>query len=174
MNAGASILLCVAVPISRWPGIIAADPSSGNKVPWITVKIGTVASAKLDRTILIRSFFFRSKFPCLMGVENSSAFSCNYKCRAKFIGLSEIRARVYVFSSSFCDSCDLSGNINIWERFTKIAFNDIFYRVILFVFYSFNANFFNNKIIQLLLRIIIINNEGISYKKNYQKWNFKK
>lgn len=103
-----------------------------------------------------------------MGVENSSAFSCNYKYRAKFIGLSEIRARVYVFSSSFCDSCDLSGNINIWERFTKIAFNDIFYRVILFVS-SFNANFFNNKIIQLLLRIIIINNEGILYKKNYQK-----
>lgn len=60
-------------------------------------------------------------------------------------------------------------NINIWERFTKIAFNDIFYRVILFVFYSFNANFFNNKIIQLLLRIIIINNEGILYKKNDQK-----
>lgn len=168
MNAGASILLCVAVPISRWPGIIAADPSSGNKVPWITVKIGTVASAKLDRTILIRSFFFRSKFPCLMGVENSSTCSCNYKCRAKFIGLSEIRARVYFFREE-------KGRLAIFrERFTKIAFNDIFYRVILFVFYSFNANFFNNKIIQLLLRIIIINNEGILYKKNYQKWNFKK
>lgn len=98
-----------------------------------------------------------------MGVENSSAFSCNYKYRAKFIGLSEIRARVYVFRGE-------KGRLAIFrERFTKIAFNDIFYRVILFVFYSFNANFFNNKIIQLLLRIIIINNEGILYKKNDQK-----
>lgn len=97
-----------------------------------------------------------------MGVENSSAFSCNYKCRAKFIGLSEIRARVYVFRGE-------KERLAIFrERFTKIAFNDIFYRVILFV-PSFNANFFNNKIIQLLLQIIIINNEGILYKKNDQK-----
>lgn len=77
------------------------------------------------------------------------------------------KGRLAIFSSSF--SCDLSGKYKYLGKIYEDRFNDIFYRVILFVFCSFNANFFNNKIIQLLLQIIIINNEGISYKKNYQK-----